>query len=52
MTTRLTIFEKENNKQAQDIAKELGILKITYSGYKNPNLPNLIQTLMLKKKLP
>ena len=49
MTTRLTILEKENNKQAQDIAKELGILKSTYSGYKNPNLPNLMQTLMLKK---
>ena len=49
MTTRLTILEKENNKQAQDIAKELGILKSTYSGYKNPNLQNLMQTLMLKK---
>ena len=49
MTTRLTILEKENNKQAQEIAKELGILKSTYSGYKNPNLPNLMQTLMLKK---
>lgn len=49
MSNRLTILEQENNKQAQDIAIELGILKSTYSGYKNPKQPNLMQTLMLKK---
>lgn len=49
MANRLPIFKQENNKQAQDIAKELGILKSTYSGYKNPKQPNLMQTLMLKK---
>ena len=49
MAERLTILEKENKKQAKDIAKELGILKSTYSGYKNSKQPNLMQTLMLKK---
>lgn len=49
MAERLTILEKENGKQAKDIAKELGILKSTYSGYKNSKQPNLMQTLMLKK---
>ena len=49
MADRLTILEKENKKMAKDIAKELGILKSTYSGYKNPKQPNLMQTLMLKK---
>lgn len=49
MASRLTILEKENNKQAKDIAKELGILKSTYSGYKNSKQPNLMQSLMLKK---
>ena len=49
MANRLNTLEKENKKQAKDIAKELGILKSTYSGYKNPKLKNLIQTLMLKK---
>lgn len=49
MAERLTILEKENSKQAKDIAKELGILKSTYSGYKNSKQPNLMQTLMLKK---
>ena len=49
ISKRLTILEQENNKQAQDIAKELGILKSTYSGYKNPKQTNLMQTLMLKK---
>ena len=49
MASRLTILEKENNKQAKDIAEELGILKSTYSGYKNSKQPNLMQSLMLKK---
>ena len=49
MAKRLTILEKENGKMAKDIANELGILKSTYSGYKNPKQSNLIQTLMLKK---
>lgn len=49
ITTRLNIIEKENNKRAKDIAEELGILKSTYSNYKNPSSPNIIQTLMLKK---
>lgn len=49
MAEKLTILEKENGKQAKDIAKELGILKSTYSGYKNSKQPNLMQTLMLKK---
>ncbi len=49
MAERLTIIEEENHKLAKDIAKELGISKSTYSGYKNPKLPNLMQTLMIKK---
>ena len=49
MASRLTILEKENNKQAKDITEELGILKSTYSGYKNSKQPNLMQSLMLKK---
>lgn len=49
MASRLTILEKENNKQAKDIAEELGILKSTYSGYKNSKQTNLMQSLMLKK---
>ena len=48
MRDRLNILEKENNKQAKDIAKELGIQKSTYSEYKNPKSKNTIQTLMLK----
>ena len=40
-------YEKENHKQAQDIAKELGIQKSTYSEYKNPKSNNMIQSLML-----
>lgn len=49
MASRLTTLEQENNKQAQDIANELGVLKSTYSGYKNPKQTNFTQTLMLKK---
>lgn len=49
MAERLTILEKENHKQAKNITEELGILKSTYSGYKNSKQPNLMQTLMLKK---
>lgn len=49
MAERLTIIEKENHKLAKDLANELGISKSTYSGYKNPKLPNLMQTLMLKR---
>lgn len=49
MASRLTILEKENNKQAKDIAEELGVLKSTYSGYKNSKQTNLMQSLMLKK---
>lgn len=49
MSERLMIIEKENKKQAREIAIELGISKSTYSGYKNPKLPNLMQTLMVKK---
>ena len=49
MADRLTTLEKENKKQAKDIAAELGILKSTYSGYKNSKQSNLMQTLMLKK---
>ncbi len=49
MAERLTTIEEENHKLAKDIAKELGISKSTYSGYKNPKLLNLMQTLMVKK---
>lgn len=49
LSERLSILEKENHKQAKDIAKELGIHKSTYSHYKNPNSSNMIQTLMLKQ---
>lgn len=49
MAERLMVIEKENRKQAKDIATELGISKSTYSGYKNPKIPNLMQTLMVKK---
>ena len=49
MAERLMVIEKENRKQAKDIATELGISKSTYSSYKNPKIPNLMQTLMVKK---
>lgn len=49
LSERLSILEKENHKQAKDIAKELGVHKSTYSHYKNPNSSNMIQTLMLKQ---
>lgn len=49
MAERLSILERENKKQGKDIAKVLGISKSTYSGYKNPKLPNLMQTLMVKR---
>lgn len=49
ISEHLNILEKENHKQAQDIAKELGIQKSTYSEYKNPKSNNMIQTLMLKQ---
>lgn len=49
MAERLTLLEKEHHKLARDIAEELGISKSTYSGYKNVKLPNLMQTLMVKK---
>lgn len=49
LSEHLNILEKENHKQAQDIAKELGIQKSTYSEYKNPKSNNMIQTLMLKQ---
>ena len=49
MTERLNTLETENNKEAQDIAKELGISKSTYSHYKNVNNDRLMQTLMLKR---
>lgn len=49
LAERLNILETENHKQAKDIASELGIQKSTYSEYKNPNSPNMIQTLMLKQ---
>ncbi len=49
LSERLSILEKENHKQAKDIAKELGIHKSTYSHYKNPDSNNMIQTLMLKQ---
>jgi len=49
MAERLSILEQENKKQGKDIAKVLGVSKSTYSGYKNPKLPNLMQTLMVKK---
>lgn len=49
LAERLNILEKENHKQAQDIARELGIQKSTYSEYKNPDSNNMIQTLMLKQ---
>ena len=49
LAERLNILEKENHKQAKDIATELGVQKSTYSEYKNPNSPNMIQTLMLKQ---
>lgn len=49
LTERLNILENENHKQAKDIALELGIQKSTYSEYKNPKSPNMIQTLMLKQ---
>lgn len=49
LSERLTILEKENHKQAKDIAFELGIHKSTYSEYKNPKSKNMIQTLMLKQ---
>ena len=48
MREKLTTLELENKKQAKDIAAELGIQKSTYSNYKNPQLKNLMQTLMLK----
>lgn len=46
---RLTLIENEQGKSANDIADILGVVKTTYSEYKNPNCPNIIQTLMLKK---
>lgn len=49
LSERLTILEKENHKQAKDIAFELGIHKSTYSEYKNSKSKNMIQTLMLKQ---
>ncbi len=49
LAERLNTLENENHKQAKDIALELGIQKSTYSEYKNPNSPNMIQTLMLKQ---
>lgn len=49
LAERLGVLEKENHKQSKDIALELGIQKSTYSEYKNPNSPNMIQTLMLKQ---
>ena len=49
LAERLGILEKENHKQAKDIASELGIQKSTYSEYKNSNSSNMIQTLMLKQ---
>lgn len=49
LVERLNILENENHKQAKDIAEELGIHKSTYSHYKNPNSPNMIQTRMLKQ---
>lgn len=49
LSERLTILEKENHKQAKDIANELCVQKSTYSEYKNPNSTNMIQTLMLKQ---
>lgn len=49
LSERLTILEKENHKQAKDIADELCVQKSTYSEYKNPNSTNMIQTLMLKQ---
>lgn len=49
ISERLSILEKEQRKEAQDIAKFLGIAKSTYSNYKNVKKDNMIQTLMLKK---
>lgn len=43
------LLEKNNGKEAKDIAKLLGIAKSTYSNYKNVNKNNTIQTLMLRK---
>lgn len=51
MTKRLEIIEEEQNLEDQEdqfIAEFLGIAKSTYSSYKNPKLPNLMQTLMVK----
>lgn len=45
---RLKIIEKDLNKEAQEIAAELGIAPATYSDYKNYNKNNLIQTLMVR----
>lgn len=49
MAERLNILEEENDKEAQEIAKELGISKSTYSNYKNKNIKSLMQTLMVKR---
>ncbi len=49
MKERLDIIEKEQGLTSTMIADELGILRNTYSQYKNEKYPNIIQTLMLKK---
>jgi len=49
ISKRLSLLEKDNGKEAKDIAKLLGIAKSTYSNYKNVNKNNTIQTLMLRK---
>lgn len=49
MARRLTILEHDQKIRAMDVASFLGILKSTYSGYKNKELNNLMQSLMLKQ---
>ena len=48
MASRLTQIEMEQNKLAKEIAEDIGVHPSTYSYYKNPSRPMLMQTLMLK----
>lgn len=45
---RLKTIETEQQKEAQEIAAELGISPSTYCGYKSKRRKELIQTLMVK----
>lgn len=48
MAQRLNIIEQEQNIEAQQLAKDLGVAPSTYCDYKRTSKKNLMQSLMLK----